>query len=309
MKHLLIDAKNMLYRAIFAAESDNKFVESGHHPINVVLHFLHSWHMNFRPDQIHIFWDEERKKTWRRKLCKTYKGHRKDKPRLEEAQDKLGSLSPICIQFFQNLGFKQYYRSGQEADDLIYAFCRMNLSDDVVIISSDGDLKQIPYRFRNVKVCNPLAKDREIEPIPTVDPVIYKALTGDKSDNIDGYYLVGKIKATAMCKDYQVLAKFLESDKAVIKEDGEKEIVKDQRFRDNLRIIDLGLCPELTENMLYIVKAQTRPSEFNLPEIKKLIVKRKLRGVLCDLHRYVTPFKRLGDNCGSIDPGSSSKAS
>ena len=301
MKHLLVDAKNMLYRAVFAAESDPKFAKSGHHPINIVLHFLHSWYVTFKPDQIHIFWDEERKKTWRREISESYKGHRKDKPRLEEAQDKLGSISPVCIQMFKHLGFRQYYRSRQEADDLIYAFCRMNLTDEIIIVSSDGDLKQIPYRFSNVKVCNPLSKERKIEPTPIIDPVIFKALTGDKSDNIEGYYRIGKVKATAMCKDPLVLSEFLESDKAIIKEDDEKEIVKAKRFLENLKIIDLGLCPDLAKNMLYIVKAQSRPAEFNLKEIKKLVIKRKLRGVLGDLHRYVTPFKRLGVVDGSFD--------
>lgn len=301
VKHLLIDAKNMLYRAIFAAESDVNFTKSGHHPINVVLHFIHSWNINFKPDQIHIFWDADRKKTWRREICESYKSHRKNKPRLEEAQDKLGDLSPACISLFKEMGFRQYYRSKQEADDLIYAFCRMNLSDEIIIVSSDGDLKQIPYRFRNVKVHNPLSKNRQIEPIPEVDPVIYKALTGDKSDNIEGYYLIGEVKATAMCKDHPALQEFLGSDKAIIKINGEKKIVNEKRFIDNLKIIDLGLCPELMQNMLYIIKTQSKPTSFNLAKIKRIVVKRKLRGVLGEIHRYISPFKKLGENNGSID--------
>lgn len=298
MRHLLIDSKNMLYRAIFAGDASDRFKQSKHHPAKIVLHFLHEWRITFKPDKIHIFWDADRTDTWRREIAQEYKNHRKDKPKLNNAQDSLKKLSTVCIELFEAMGFYQYYRPKMEADDLIYAFCRSNRKDDIVIISSDGDLMQIPYLFSNVKVHNPLTKNK-YEPIPQTDPVFYKALVGDKSDNISGYHGVGKVTATKLCNDRIKQEDFFNSDKACIKEGDETIIVGNRRFKDNLKIVDLGLCPNLADNLLYILKKQAKTPQFNSEKIMSIIVKRKLRGVTAEIHRYISPFKHLGVQNGS----------
>lgn len=292
----------MLYRAVFTAESDQKFKASGHHPINIILHFLSYYDNLFKPDQIHVFWDAERETTWRRDLMSHYKDHRKDQERLVEAGDRTSVLAPVCIELFENMGFRQYYRQRMEADDLIYAFCRVNRQSQIIIVSSDGDMKQIPYHYNNVAVHNPFSKTRDkFEATPTIDPVMYKSLVGDKSDNVDGYYGIGKVKATAMCQDIRLMLEFVNSDKAVIKEGEIKVPVREKVLRENYKVIDLGLCPGLLDNMLYILKKQSKPATYDANNIGKLIIKRKLRGVSAAMIRYISPFKRLGETNGSID--------
>jgi len=298
----------MLYRAIFTADSDKRFCKSGHHTINIILHFMHYHYISFKPDRIHIFWDADRDKIWRKKYAPNYKENRKNNSRLQDISSRLTNIATLCIILFDLIGFRQYYRTSMEADDLIYAFCRVNRDKKIVIVSSDGDLKQISYNFPNISIHNPQSKSKnKIEPVPEIDPVIYKCFVGDKSDNIEGYYGIGDVRARVLCESIANMIKFFDSPKAIAKVEGEKAIIGEQRFRDNMRIIDLNLCPELLENALYIARRQVTEIKFDLKSVRKLIVKRKLRGVAADMDRYIVPFKKLvEDNHGSVDQGSTS---
>ena len=153
--HILIDAKNMLYRAIFTAVGDKKFKKSGHHTINIILHYLTFYLNQFQPHHIHVFWDTNRESTWRKKLVPSYKEGRQNTRTDVDIVSELINLTEVCGVLFKNMCIRQYYRGGMEADDLIYAFCRMNQKDKIVIISSDSDLKQItPQRRMNTTVRN-----------------------------------------------------------------------------------------------------------------------------------------------------------
>jgi DNA polymerase I len=286
--HLLIDAKNMLYRAIFTARSDKRFTRLGHHPINIVLHFLTFYLERFQPDEIHIFWDSRRDSTWRRNIYPEYKLNRNGK---HDIGDDLINLTEVCISMFKNMGIHQYYKETMEADDLIYAFCKIDRSSQIIIVSSDSDLKQIPYNFSNVKIHHPLVKDRMFEEIPQTDPVMHKCLVGDKSDNISGYYLIGDIKAALLVENRHKQKEFFESDKTVTQKEGSPVGIK--RLIDNYKLIDLSLCPYVLDNMEYILSRQFKPVKFNLKKIKDLISKYKLKGVTSSISRYVSPFKKL----------------
>lgn len=282
----------MLYRAMFVARSDVRFRSKGHHPVNIVLHYASYYLNQFRPNEIHLFWDTPRSTVWRKEILSEYKENRDGSRDGEDTSQSLNDLAESTMVLFRQLGVKQYYRSGMEADDLIYAFCKLNLGSKMLIISGDSDLKQIPYAYRNIDLHNPLAK-RDIEPIPEFNPIIIKALMGDKTDNICGYDGIGKVRSRKLASDYGELTKFFESEKAVVKSDNEKIKVGDQRFKENLKIIDLSLCPELVDNLVYIAERQSKPSKFNLEEVRAVISKYKMRGVTADLDRYVMPFKIL----------------
>jgi 5'-3' exonuclease len=305
VKHLLIDAKNMLYRAVYVAAYDKQYKASGHHPINIILHFLNSYLHKFNPEKIHIFWDSPRDSTWRKSLDPCYKDGRGGSKRISDSDvsDAINNLTEVGTHFFRNMGIRQYYKDDMEADDLIYAFCKMNDNDSIVIVSSDTDLKQITYRYKNVKIHSHLSKTKALyELVPNLDPVVFKCLVGDKSDNIYGYYRVGPVKARVLVEDTQRRHEFFESQKAVAKVGNDVELVGDARFKRNLLLIDLSLCPFLLDNMMHVSRSQFKPIKFDLKKIRELISKYKLRGVTADMSRYVTPFKRLiGDPNGCIN--------
>jgi 5'-3' exonuclease len=278
--HLIIDAKNMLYRAIYSARSDQNFKSSGHHPINIVLHILTYYREKFQPEQIHVFWDSPRDHTWRRK---------------ETIVQGLVDLTEISTMLFSNMGIRQYYRSLMEADDLIYAFCKLNPQEPSVIVSSDSDLNQIPFHFSNVSVYHPTKKKDTVEPRPKHDPIPRKCLIGDKSDNIFGYHRVGKVTAGRLTEDTEKLHEFFLSEKAIVQDydSGQQVVVGPRRFLENLQLIDLSLCPHLLDNLGYVLSKQFKPVKFDLKNVRNLISKYKLRGVTADIPRYISPFKKL----------------
>jgi 5'-3' exonuclease len=295
-KHLLIDAKNMLYRAVYVAAYDKRFQTSGHHTVNIVLHFLSSYLNKLKPQQIHIFWDSPRSDTWRKQICPEYKEGRGGggKVTAGEVSQSVNELIEVCMQLFKNMGFRQYYRSEQEADDLIYAFCKLNSRDSAVIISSDKDLLQITYHYPYTKIHSHLSKNKNyFEPVPELDPVIQKCLVGDKSDNIDGYYRVGPVTAKILTEDAEARSEFFNSEKALAKSGGHIQVVGDQKFKENLQLVDLSLNPYLLDNIMYVSSKQFQEIKFDLKQVHQLISKYKLRGVTADISRYIGPFKKL----------------
>ena len=83
-----------------------------------------------------------------------------------------------------------------EADDMIYSIVRERSGDnDIVIVSSDTDFIQILNEFPDaVSLWNPLSKGyRET---PDYDYVAWKAMVGDRTDNIPGVPRIGKKTAT-----------------------------------------------------------------------------------------------------------------
>ena len=65
--NLLIDGKNCIYRAIYAGLSDKKFVEKKYHPAVIFFRFITSYVYQYRPKNVHIFWDAPKETLWRKK--------------------------------------------------------------------------------------------------------------------------------------------------------------------------------------------------------------------------------------------------
>jgi 5'-3' exonuclease len=291
-KHMLIDGKNAIYRAIFAGYRDKKFRKKGHNYFVILIRFISSYVNLFKPDHVHIFWDAPRSKLWRCDEIEGYKQQRQNKYKdLEiDIRKELSKQVELSIKVFSWLNCRQYYRPTMEADDLIYAFCAIN-NDQIAIVSSDQDFRQITQKMDYVHLYNPLAKEQQVEPRPKDNIVVMKALMGDKSDNITGYYNVGPKRSAVLAKDHIARAKFFESDKAIALIHGNITPVNDTVFKLNRRIIDLSWCPFLADNCEYVEKKQISPVKFDLPKVEAIIRENKIRGLLTDLQRYSSPFK------------------
>lgn len=88
-----------------------------------------------------------------------------------------------------------------ECDDLIGNIARYWDSDglECTVVSGDSDFIQLLDDNRNIKLWHPIKK-KYIEK-PDYDYVKWKALTGDKSDNIPGIKGVGSKTAEKLCLD------------------------------------------------------------------------------------------------------------
>lgn len=150
----------------------------------------------------------------RYELFKEYKGQRKikeDDPKLEEKWKKLMGFkekADEAIQFaLKNLEVTVLRHARLEADDLIFNYVRFlaDKGEDVVVVSNDKDFAQLLWDIKQrpapglVTVWDPGTK--AFAKTPDVDPIIVKALTGDKSDNIPGVQGFGPKKALAAAAD------------------------------------------------------------------------------------------------------------
>jgi 5'-3' exonuclease len=294
-KHLCVDGKNAIYRAIFAGYYDQNFMKAGHDFFVILLRFMCNYIELLKPESVHIFWDAPRGQTWRKLLIPSYKDHRADKYKELnfDIHKELARQVTLAINVFKNLNCRQYYADHMEADDLIYAFCKLNSHQKIIIASSDQDFRQIAYNIENVFLYNPLAKTQQVEPKPKYDVVITKSLMGDKSDNINGYYNVGPKRSLALSSDPMERNKFFQSAKAVEMIDGKLQYVGDTLFKKNRRIIDLSLCPHLADNCEYIEHKQLSNVVNDTKKIENMARNHKIRGLLADLARYSRVFESM----------------
>lgn len=206
-KLLLIDSNAILYRAFFALP-ETLTLGSGE-PINAVYGFTQiilSLLELFNPEYIICTFDLP-KPTFRDKLYKDYRAHRKPTP-----ESLISQIKPTK-DLLKTLKIPIYEQEGYEADDVIGTLVKLankkNL--ETVIITGDRDLLQLVNS--STKVYMPvrgLAQGKlfgvqEIENKYKIHPnkmVDYKALMGDASDNYKGVKGIGPKSASALINKF-----------------------------------------------------------------------------------------------------------
>jgi len=126
-----------------------------------------------------------------------------------------------------------------ECDDICnYYANHVHKNDEVTIISSDTDF--IQSINEKTKLYNPLKKVYIKK--PEFDYVLFKALKGDSSDNIEGFKGVGEKTALKLCSDIKKLNEFIDSEEKTSKLLHNKFMVKFHEIDDleNIKIISEG---------------------------------------------------------------------
>ncbi len=273
---LLIDARNAIYRAIYAVRADHRPGIKYHYFI-ALLRQITNWINVHRPSSIHIFWDAPRSTVWRKEVLSTYKD-RSDSEYVENISEDLILTTNVAKEFFAYMNVRQYERKQMEADDLIYAAVSVLHPRPTIIVSTDSDMTQIPFRFSSSSVFDP--KEMAAVPIPECHPAYLKALVGDKSDSISGYYGIGPKKGHDLLANPQNLQEYLTLKGA-------------KMFHLNLLLIDLSFCPRLLANTIYFQKKMVEEIKFSKEEILKLTMKHKVNGMQAEFANLIPPFKNL----------------
>ena len=149
-------------------------------------------------DKVVVFWDGEDSTSLRGVLYPRYKQNRK--LTMEDAifMSYLKQKNRIK-QYLEEVYIRQLEISGREADDLIAYYCQVSENEDKLIFSSDRDLTQLISE--KVSVYSPSLKSTfkhgdkikfDNFEFPHYNVKTLKILTGDKSDNIEGIYLLGE---------------------------------------------------------------------------------------------------------------------
>lgn len=293
-KSMLLDGKNNVYRSIFAGHGDEGFKKTGNDYFVIFMRFINHYVSRFHPESVHIFWDAPVKEVWRRKVYPEYKSQRSELLQKYDfdVRAELKRQMILAMEALRVLNVRQYYRAGQEADDLIYSFVIANPDSQHLIVSGDGDFKQIIYRHDNVDLYNPLNGRRLVQK-PDIDPVLFKCFVGDNSDNITGYDQIGPVRARPLVMDPDMRTKFFASEKARIVKEDKRVVVGDAVFNTNKQLIDLSLCPDKEANVEYIKTQQVKPVEFSATKLTELGIRKQIKGLYSEIPTLIPAFKKL----------------
>lgn len=212
---LLIDYSNLLYQSYFSGSKG--WVDRPWLPI---LRFMNSLRLCIQRSKVDgapmevIFAGESRKKLERSKIDDTYKSQRHPID-----HDVFRYFRKIMAHLVEDMGTKIMSRDGAEADDIIASITgyvchectcevpcltcanKKKYTTDVVIFSNDRDLNQLLrydrcYIYRSPGFFYSRENFIDEHGFHPSKYNLYKAMVGDKSDNISGVNGIGPVKAT-----------------------------------------------------------------------------------------------------------------
>ena len=221
-KHnIIIDGSNLIHRVYWVSNKTN--TNTVHMFMNSIKKIYNDWD----PTQMFIVWDSRLirgEKNFRR-LNEDYKSTR-DKDSWKSVYEHEDVMKEFC----NSVGVGNLFPGVLEADDVIYYMCK-KLDGYKTVISSDHDMLQLVDNLTCIH--NPVSKftyninNFETKLNVPVDRYIhYKALVGDKSDNIQGIKGVGHKTAVKYIK--QGIKESLNGDDYKI-------------YEQNLRLVDLSV--------------------------------------------------------------------
>jgi 5'-3' exonuclease len=172
---LIIDGNNLICAAYFVTKDmpDEKRIKG---TVSLFYTMMEKLRKDFKVKKLYIAWDGKDGTKWRKEILPEYKATRTNKPQLRK-----------CIKRAQKKWIDDKWihitKLDAEADDLIYALCRL-LKGKIIIVSSDKDFIQIIQEGLAEKLYNHLTKS--FRKIPDIDSIIDKSICGDSSDNLKG---------------------------------------------------------------------------------------------------------------------------
>lgn len=292
---LLIDGHSLAFRAYYAFIKNPLRTTKGV-PTSVCFGFLNSLFgviNNYNPTAIAIAFDTSAP-TFRHDSDVNYKANRKETP--EDFIVDIINLQVLLKTF--NLPGITY--EGFEADDILgtLAIKGSEAGYNVKIVSGDRDLFQLVNDQQKIEVLyldknavkstsklgitqfNP-AKVEETLGIKPHQVIDYKALCGDKSDNIPGVLGIGEKTAVKLLQEYESLEKVyqnIDQIKGAIKK--KLEAGKNDAFHSQM------LAKIITDVPLNIEIENFKLQGFNLDIIKPVLAELELNKFLKDLAKF-----------------------
>ena len=271
MKVILLDAYNMIHRCRFNFGGGKTDLEGWSLFYNFN-RLVRATIEEYNPDKMYFVLDG--KPVQRLEKFAEYKGNRKkdlsDPEELKYWENFRRQKREVISFVKENLPIYVVSHEGQEADDLIYYLAKYKCSaeDDVIIVSSDTDYIQVINELPNVSLYNPIAKKWRNR--TEYDYVSWKAMVGDKSDNIPGVSRIGKVTAEKILKNGTL-----------------NERLQDNKFRENyllsyslIKMIDL----KSIEDEIVITRAS-----FDEDLVREKFAQREFKSLLSDdyYNKYV----------------------
>jgi DNA polymerase-1 len=205
---MIIDGNNFLFRAFHTKRPEKIINEINATAVHQFMYMLKSVVSKFKPKEVYMAWDKKLnpiKENYRKGLV-AYKEQRVE----NETSKKMFATIPVIQEYLDALGINTLYPVNMEGDDVI-RFLAINDLKTTIIVSSDNDLLQLIND--DVHVYLPL-KDivvwqENFEEVVSVKPehyMLYKAILGDKSDNVFGLEGYGPVKSKQLAEALSINA-------------------------------------------------------------------------------------------------------
>lgn len=207
-KLLIVDGHNLLFRMFYGIPGSIKNTKGKE--IKGTVGFVGSLYKlidKLSPDRMILVFDSETSINNRLDEYSEYKQNRIDYSRMEENENPFTQLQYI-YKAIKHLEIAYIEARDYEADDYIASLCQKYKERyDIVVVSTDRDFLQLVDK--NIVVYNPMGKEGvfytpdKVQEKYSINPnqvIDYKALVGDKSDNINGVKGIGAKTAVKILK-------------------------------------------------------------------------------------------------------------
>ena len=235
MQNIIIDGFNFSFIGAYIGykdETDTDEVKLSK-TLSVLDGMLNKLGARFPFADIYACWDSPGGTVFRKQLDENYKANRSDK--------KILGFKEINTirEMFKERGILDFSIEATEGDDAVFALCRAlkerSLTCENIIVTRDRDMIQVVQAGYAEGIYEPVKKD--FINIPDYPVTMFKALVGDRSDNIPGVKGIGEAKAKKLIANQ-------------IKE-GKLDLNEEQleQYEKYLKMVDATKHPRFDENV------------------------------------------------------------
>lgn len=283
--NLIIDGNNLAHRSFWISEHQSKLSTTSGQIVGCIYTFLNSiksYAKNFNTNQIYIAWDKKLtypSTNFRSELTKgEYKAQR-PKEGLQSLFSQINEIESIV----SYLGVKQFYPNIMEGDDVI-AYLSYNLEGQNLIISVDQDLAQLisnktSFYDINKKHIVDVDNFKELIGIDQKHFIMYKAILGDVSDNINGIDGYGKKKAKILAENWNPNSLTQEQNAIV---------------NQNIKLIDLTMGYQTYSEEVLSYQEQLKNNKnatFDIDKFKEYCIKFEFKSYIDYIEDWVKTFE------------------
>lgn len=274
--YLLIDGHNLLFQMFFGMPA--RIVNKGGIPVHGVMGFVGAFIRICRltsPTRIGVIFDSEQKNP-RCELDSSYKANRPSYSHLPDSENPFSQL-PYIYSALDYMRVPHAEAVDCETDDVMAAYARKYGSHSRMIISShDSDFFQLitknisilRYRGKNSLICDKAYVKERFGVLPS-QYADFKAMTGDRSDNIKGADRIGAKTAALLLSKYGSLDKIIANSDQITKPSIRRSIQESaDRLKINQKLITLDDSVALP---FQIHPLRTDPISFNTNQVLKAI--------------------------------------
>lgn len=317
---LVIDGNNLGHR-IFHTPQGSLCTKQGE-PSGVMLGILNSikGYLEKFPEatRVIVAWDTKGGSDWRKALYPAYKGNRdygKEDEAKREAYQGLFNQMAESANMLHMVGVHSIKIDGLEADDIMagiaYSVSKLPDKEHIMIVTSDKDMLQLVSD--RVSVYSPY-KDKVISPTDFYEEtgvtkeayIGFRALVGDKSDNITGITGIAEGKAKKLMDEFGHIDNILNA-----QGDAKKKLLKSTVYRrifepEGLKILGVNNKIMNFKHVPYSAELENKVVEaFGLTDAEELSVDSKafkawlmrwqFVSILANYMPWITPFLGLNE--------------